>query len=1018
MADVHPRLAALAPRPPTPPKERIEKSAKFEQESIQFTTRFSDILGTPEDSPSSSAEYFGGSSERISKRVIFSPWTEYHKPPGDNEKDNGSNNHIRVLPPSRDCKSSKSILKPYLDICTPTSTGELSALGLGGDITTMLESATQHLASPSRNSRVDAYTALLGCLSAYDDIPDLQIASDKFLKLLNCIRRDILARTEEPDRLDTQLVTQALKLLTVLVSMPDLVRSLPDDFCSFIIEQSISSLEDQALPKIVITHYMHFVTQHKLAQQHLNTERMNRIIKALDGLSGNIKGNRIVGQRIMVYKRLLTQAKPAMISCGGIWIGHLISGMLSTFKDIRSRAIMFGTEASLLLGTTRSVSQAFIDTLNRESPEGRKVVDFLASRLTEMIDSKDDGIHVPQIWSIVILFLRSRRYQLERWQHLKPWLLIIQKCFNSSDTHIKFQANLAWSRLIYAVNLDSSTSLSMIKILRQPITPQLDRKSDLRTYKTSKHNKQIARSSYCTLLYYAFRPSASHAQIDRYWDEYISQMLPSDPSINAPDINHSCNILTALFSSMQPKIWDENRANANGPVKADELPCIDPKWVRSRAAEILKVFERLFQVADWQSRKDQEAPIVLAWRSFGTAIGEAGRKEVKVSMETMTAIAHILNTIKQFWLRDLKQKDAEGISHDVEKISHLFEEAVLKIGLIPFNEKRLTQSSQNSYEAAETPSSRSSRSQGPLSSPFVSILNLLVSTLEDFQIPKNYERVVEHLINISMRSTTSRRTQISILRDFALLITSSSCLFCRTKIIFWQLIAKSAGSVFRSRNAGEIHGDSPQYTGHEYKDAIKIMEVGVLLRSTEINVGWQELGSILVQALEQEIGDNGSILVFTEPLAETISQTQTADCNAFVLNSAVFLLKSTKWSYSRHEKERAYNLLWGVNPVVADKQPFFDPFKNLYSMVELLLNNSYAGFESISSTVIIDFLLAVTSMITSCPPSLAGTILKQIQKGAAAWIEDGKELIAMPTLRDDSANIYSAVRTVSNIMNR
>ena len=1016
MVDAHPRLASFAPRPPTPPKERTEKSAKFEQDTIQSTARLSGVLDTPEDSPSSSAEYFGRSSERVSKRVIFSPWTKYHRPLRDSGKNNDLNNQIRVLPPSRDCKSSKSILKPYLDIYTSASTGDLSTLGLGGDITTMLESATQHLASPSRNSRVDAYTALLGFLSTYDDIPDLQTVSDKFLKLLRCIRRDILARNEEHNCLDTQLATQALKLLTVLVTMPDLVGSLPDDFCSFIVEQSISSLEDHALPKIVVTHYMHFIMQHKLPRQHMNTDRMNRLIIALDGVAGNIKGNRIVAQRLMVYTRLLTQAKPAMISCAGTWIGHLISGMLSTFKDIRSRAIMFGMEASLLLGTIRSVSQAFIDTLNRESPEGKNVVDLLATRLTEMANSKDDGIHVPQIWSIVILFLRSRRHQLEGWQHLKPWLLIIQKCFNSSDTHIKFQANLAWSRLIFAVNLGSSPSSTIVKMLRQPIAPQLDRKSDLRAYKTSKHNKQIARSSYCTLLYYAFRPSATHNQFDQYWDEYISQMLPSDPSINILDVNHSCNILTALFSSPQPKIWDENRANANGPVKADELPCIDPKWVRSRAPNILKIFERLFQAADWQSRKDQEAPILLAWQSFATAIGEAGRKEVKVSMETMTAIAHILNTIKQFWLRDMKQNDAERMSHVVEKTGHLFDEALSKIGPIPFNEKRLIQTSQNSYEATETPSNRSSKSRGPMCSSFVSLLNLLVSTLEDFQIPKNYESVIEHLIKISMPSTTSRRTQISILRDFVRLIPPSSCFTSRAKVIFWQLIAKSAISVFGLPNAKEPHDESPQYTGHDYKDAIKILEVGVFLRSAEISPEWQDLVSILVQALEQEIGDEGATLVLVKPLAEAISQSQPANCNAFLLNSATFLLKSTKWSYLKYGKECAYKLLWGVSPV-ANKQLFFDPLNSLYPMVELLLKNSYADFESISSNVIVDFLLAVTSMIDSCPPSLVGIFLKQIQEGLAAWIEDVQEVINILDLEDDSANIYSTVKNNLYTMN-
>lgn len=1016
MVDVHPRLASFAPRPPTPPKERIGNIAKLEQDSTLFTSRSNGVLDTPEESPSSSAEYFGGSSERVSKRVNFSPWTKYHKPPGNSSKRDGSNNQIRILPPSRDCKSSKSILKTCHDIYMPAA-GDLSVLSLDGDITSMLESAAQHLASPSRNSRVDAYTALLGCLSAYDGIPDLQITIDKLIDLLKCVRRDVLARTEENGVLDTQLVTQALKLLTALVSRPDFVRLVPDDFCSFIIEQSLLSVEDHALPKIVVIHYMHFVVQQKLPPQYMNADRINRLMKALDGVVGNIKGNRIVGQRLMVYKRLLTEAKSAMISCGETWIGHLISGMLSTFRDVRSRAIAFGIEASLSLGTVKSVSQAFLDTLNRESPEGRKVADFLASRLTEMASSKDEGNHVPQMWSVVILFLRSRRRQLEGWQHLKSWLLIIQKCFNSSDTQTKFQANLAWSRLIFAINLDPLTSPSMVRMLRQPIATQLDRKSDPRAYKTSKYNKQIARSSYCTLLYYAFRPSATHTHFDQYWNDYIWQMLPSDSSTAVLDIDHSCNILTALFSSTQPKIWDENRANLDGPVKADELPCIDSKWIRSRSAEVLKVFQRLFQAADWHLRQDQEAPILLAWRSFGTAIGEAGRKEVKVSIETMTAIAHMLNTLQSFWLRDLKQKTAEEISHIIKKIDILFNEAVIRIGLIPFNEKRLAQSSQNSYEATETPSSRFGEHKGPSSSSFVSLLNFLVSTLEDCQIPENFELIINHVMSISMSLTTTRKTQISILKDFAQLISSDVRQLSKARVIFWQLIAKSAESIFGLPKVKECsHGDSPQYTGHDYKDVIKIMEVGVLLRSTEIKARWQSLGSILIQALEQEMGDESVNTIFIEPLAETITQSQSADFDEILLSFAVFLLKSTKWSSLRHEKHHAHKLL-GDASLTPHKHSSPDHFNNIFLMVDVLLKTSYTFFEKISSGVLIEFLSAATSAIASCPPSLIVTALMQIQKGIAVWTEDGKEILAVTDLKVDYSNIFYQVRNFSNTLN-
>lgn len=1009
MVDVHPRLASFASHPPTPPRQRSNDKAKSVFDNIQLADITHELFpNTPNDSPSSSAEKCGDYSERGSKRVGFSPWTKYHKPPSNNSKSYGLDDQMKILPPSKDCKSSKSILKRHSNASTPRPASDLPPLGLGGDISAMLESTLQHLESHSRSSRVDAYSALLGCLSAYDDVPGPEALSQKLSDLLNYIRRDILAKNEGADSLDTQLVSQALKLLMVFVSTSGLAGSIPDDFYSFIVEQSISNLEDRAMPKILVIHYLQLLTQESLSNQHMQTDRANRLMLALDGVVSKIKGNRIVGQRLMVYKRLLTQTKSTMVTCAETWVDHLISGMLSTFKDIRFRAIAFGTEASLLLGTIRSVSQVFVDTLNRESPEGRKVVDFLASRLTEMTDDKDEGIHVPQIWSIVILFLRGRKRQLEAWEHLKPWLFIIQKCFNSSDAKIKYQANLAWNRLIFTINLDSSTSSSMIKMLRQPIVPQLERRIDLKASKPSKNAKQIARSSYCTLLYYAFRPSATHAQYDQYWEEYVSQTLPSSPSNSDPDLSHSCNILAALFSSKQPKVWDENRANTNCPITPEELPCLDPKWIRIRAPVILTVFEKLFQTAVWQPEKKVDAPILIAWRSFGTAIGEASSKEVKTSMETMTAIAHILNAIKRFWQQDLQKKGGQEVFYLIEKVGCLFNEAASKIGTIPFNEKRLTQSFQNSYEAAETPSGRCNRQQGPLRSPVLSFLSLLASSLEDHQITKNYTDIVEHLVNTSICSTATRRTQIGILQDFTHLLSFGSRPDSKAKRILWQHIAKAAAFAFVSSKATDAHDDSPPSIGHDYRDAVKILDVALSLRSTEAIMDWKSLGNTLIHSLVEEVGTDGVTIILTEPLAASICRLHPIGCDDFLIQSAVFLLRTARWPQSRKATERTRKLLWGVTSMPT-KSTSIDLLDQLYLMANSLLISSYTALKSIPSSSVADLILAITSLISSCPSSLKVDFLKQIHPGAALWIKDDKGLVPISGPGDGLPNLEPAV---------
>lgn len=1016
--DHRPRLATFATRPPTPPRQRTLNSPEPLQDTDHFLKVAQDsILDTPEESPASSAEYFGRSPEKRSKRVGFSPWTKFHKPMGNGSKIFGLENQIRVLPPSRECKSStKSILKPSTEFAGVSSMGVLPHLDQHSSISRMLDSVTQHLASNSQNSRIDAYTALLGCLSAYDDVPDFQELVEKLPDLTNYICRDVSVKNEETGSLNTHLVAQALKLFTFFVDTPGISDALTDDFCSFMMEQALISFEDERVPKIVTTHYMLLLAKQNFAPKHIGPDRMNRLITGLDNVASKIKGNRVVWQRLMIYRRLLTQAKSLMIARIGDWIDHLITGMLSTTKEIRSWAISLGLEASLSLGTTKVVSQACVDMFNRESPEGKKVVDCVASRLSQMANSKDDGIHVPQIWVIVILFLRSRRNQLESWEHLKPWLLIIQKCFNSGEPQIKFQANMAWNRLVFAMNLDMSTSPAMVKMLRQPVASQLDRKND---QKVSKHAKLIARSSYCNLLYYAFRPSATHAQLDQYWEEYISQMPPFRQCINSADVDLTCDILAALFSSSQPKVWDENRANIKEAIKPGELPCLDPRWVRMRSAKIFKIFKNLLTIADWHPRKEQEVPILKAWRSLLTALGEASNKEVKVSMETMAAIANLVNTIKYFWQHSLKQKqalDGQGLSNLIDRFELLVNEAVAKFGSIPFTEKRLVRSSKDSFEAAETPSNRAMRSQAPLSSPVSSLLDLVVSSVGQ-KVTDNFMRAVGNLVDLALHSATSRRTQLAILRDLIEPVSYDEQLVSTGRVCLWKLAAKAAIMASEPPKAHENRADSPQNVGYEYRDASKILEIAIRHHSTEAITEWLDLAANISYWLKQEIGDEAVVLMVIEPLAAVLDQTNIPENYSFNLTSALFLLENTRWPESRQTIDRARKMLWGVG-LVSQKNASLDPFDHLYSMTNTMLNTAYSQFQSTRISMIKDLISAVTTFISSCPPALKIVLLKRIQNGLSIWIEDAEELLKKSSSIYDSTSLYGIVSIEILVMGR
>lgn len=996
MTGFAPGLAPIAARPPTPPKENTAKASP--SNGFGSTSTGHVFLHTPDESPSSSADYFRDSTGKAQKRVGFTLLgTKYHRfSVGGQESD--SDGQIRQLPRSKDCKSSKSILKVSTDNAGDPSSNDLLAFD-NSNLPAMLRSTTHHLASASRSSRLDAYSTLLACLSAYDEVPEDRDLAEKIAEITGYIRRDVVAKNEGNESLDIPLATQALKLVTTFLCTPVMAAMFPEDFCSFILERSILSVEDEASSKTLVFHYMHLLEKQKFASKYMTTDRANRLILALDSVTAQVKGNRVIRLRLMIYQRLLGQARILMISRVASWIDYLVSGMLSTIKDIRARAIIFGVEASLQLGTISSVSQACLDIFNRTSADGMTVVDSVSSRLIEMANSKEDGIHVPQIWSVVVIFLRSRRRQLECWEHLKAWLVIIQRCFNSSDGQTKLQANMAWNRLIFAINLDTSTSNSMAKMLRQPIVSQLERKS------SDKNSKQIARSSYCILLYYALRPSATHAQLDQYWDLYVYQILPSCFTATKNDVNHACDILSALFSgNAKSNIWEENKAN-NGLINPRDLPCVDPKWARLRTSSIMQVFDKLFDAADWQLSEDGDAPIVLAWRSFTLALANAGGKEVKVSMDAMNAVAHIMNEMKLLLERsnlklarerhtlaiDIASKEDQ--SEIFQKIRILINETVAKIGNIPFLERRLIRTSQDSFEATETPSRRSSRDFGSLDSPVAHLLNLLLRNVQHMPIATNYIDALRTVLNISLQSTASRRTQLGILRNLGRLITSENVRQKEASIIFWGLLAESTSSALKQPQQNEVHNDSPRYPGHEFRDVVKILELGIQLRSNRNESKWHELHTQTINILREDVGDEAIGLVIIEPLAGVISNDDEI-CDELVLAAAAFMLEAVRWPQSPQLTKSVQHRLWGVVHV-APKAVSQDPFDKLYSMVGALLSSSFASLEMLPSATVGTFIAATAKMIASCPPQFIGMVLFRIQQGMAPWIEDAKGIMSV-----------------------
>ena len=1003
MVDVAKPLAPFLRRPPTPPKDTY-----CGHNGLQSDLTGKPALDTPEESPSSSTEYFKDTSGKARKRVVISGYKQFYRPPDSSNKGYDSDD-LRQLPPSRECKSARSILKQPIGLATFDGGSDLVTLD-SSSLPIMLRSAAQHMACESRSSRLDAYNSLSACLSTYEDLPEPQELTENVVAITGFIKRDVSQRVSENTAVDIQLATQAIKLLITFVSIPNLAANVPDSFRHYIIDQAIASIVDHKSPKILVSHYLHLLEKQKFGPKAMTGERVNKLLTVLEDLTTRVKGARIVSHRLMIYQRLLGQARPVMATRVSSWIKNLIGSLLSSVRDVRMRAIHFGMDAALQLGTSNTVSQGCLDVVNSQSSEGKKLIDLLCARMTEMVNSKDEGQHVPQIWSVVILFLRSRRRQLESWEHMVPWIKLMEKCFNSGDHQIKYEAHIAWRRLIFALNIGPHTSPSITKVLKTPIVPLLERKSSEKyTDINPDLSKQHARATYCTLLYYAFRPDTAHRQLDEHWEMFVADILPKSFAASKSGVELACGILASLLSSEgQSRVWHDNKANMNGQVKTNELPSIDPKWIRSRVQRVMQVLDKLFLLAEWDSSGDQLSPVMLVWRSFMTALAAACSKEIKTSTETLNALAQIVNQIKRFTHRRC-DGDVLG-SEMLERTNALIEIAIDKLGILAFNEKRIVLTAQHSFEAAsETPSGRLKMNPASLNSATYHLLRLILSQpIDPESLPSR--SLVARLLLIATQSTHTRHGQLSLLRNLArMCVDNDDAIPSESRLLLWQTIGSAAHSALQMQRTLETYAGSPVHPGHEYRDTVKILELGFLLHSDECIEVWNELYQRLIGTLEEEIGAAGTALMVIEPLASVIHQSLGEQAKSFSLNAAVKVIEYIRWPQGRQLLERTQAQLWGTVPALP-KSSASDLPDSIYSFITAVMASNYTVMSQMSSSSVVSLITAITSCIHSCPPSLRPKLLNKAQHGLAHWIEDAQELLTGPR-----REAFLQVRYIGNV---
>lgn len=664
----------LLPSPPPDSSLRGHMSGLFSRGIVDKLA--SNVFSDPPDSD-------GDPAGR--KRVGFLPWTTNILEPQLSTPDSEVPPSLKSLPPSRDCQLTvRPILKPSLS--------SQSVFGLDGQNEKKsplenMDSLLRNLAVNERSSSVDAYQTMTSLIRTYDEAPEQDVLQKKTTQLQKHIKRDLtvldipIDNQPSEERLSMgNLIVSAMKVLVTMVWSPAYSPYLSDDFRAWSVDRAIRVLKDHLAPKNVLLHYMHLLATQNFRSSIITQTRVQRILEALHELTEHISGKAVVAERLLVYQKLIQQSKQAMKARPDMWVKHLFTAMGHSFKEVRSNALSAGTEACGVYSGPGSVAVAARAAL-AEVTNDRTLSASVTNRLERILAAKDEANQIPQIWTLVILLCNGGQQKLDSWQQLPDWLKLIQRCFNSSDTTVRNQAFLAWNRL-YLIARPHEASEKVVSMLAKPAMVQLERTVN---NQASKGARGVVISSYCMLMYYAFRPSASPSQYSRMWNEFVVKLMTrSFLSSSGSNCDLSCRILAALFYSSVSKtrVWNENRANENAALDPQELPSIDCKWVRSKTASILSIFQLVVDYSSFglsESMSDQ-AYAPQAWRNLMRAIKESTSKEITPSADTKSAFSSIVN-----FLRPVSDEDESSTKHPVDRarrLSLLAKIAIDELGLL------------------------------------------------------------------------------------------------------------------------------------------------------------------------------------------------------------------------------------------------------------------------------------------------------------------------------------------------
>ncbi|OLN86815.1 Telomere length regulator protein rif1 [Colletotrichum chlorophyti] len=1020
------RLESLPPRPPTPPRETSQTVATSSKKLLVLPPSSDPrlTLHTPPSvhSPVSGAESTNPSVRRERKRVGFSAKAQYNEPPKYPVANVPNKRFPLSVPSSTQPKPVKGILKQTSSPSPLNGSVTADAKAVTVNISDMLESTVKQLAGADRDSKRDAYTTLVMALKTSNNLPDRIALQSKMGLFVQFIQRDITLKNANMGSPDAPLVNNALSLLATFLHFPAIASTIPSDFGVFFIDHCIRSFEDPVTPKDVARHLMHAVATQDFSSKVMTSDRVRRLISALRSIEDHLKGKSIVMSRILIYRRLVQQSRHLM-AVHSDWLNDLFTDMLSTVRDLRSAAISLGFEAAYTFGKEKSLSRKVMELFDT-SIEEMKFAEYYHRRLHAMAKDKEDKqltAAVPRIWSVIILFLRC---PLDRWQFFNQWLQLIQMSFNNNDhPQTKQEANLAWNRFVWSMHTEGQSFTKLLPTLYQPLGSQLKSKY------TSKHIREVVFASVCNLLYYTFRPGTNTSLLDSYWDACVKPITePPKATARNPDVvdehmRQATLILIGLFDSKTPRIWREERIRDTTLTRPGELPPIDPKWLRHNSA---RVFQAIDPIMDrhFLELSDKTSQVHRLWRTLVGAVVSAASKEIKVSVDTTAFISQMYGLLLKHWengLTDIKDANPETAVRFLTSARELVTVTVEALGLLPFTEKMITLGNLQIFTPVSTPSHKPLENTGDTRTPLQHLFGLVSRLPPGIADNEDFVDFFRTVFNPFLAAKTAK-SRAEMAQEILSVSPTWSAPIAHPPYAPWVYAAEClAATISMSQNSdGTTSSAGEPVLGHEYRIVVRLLERGWKEYPNLPWQHWSTLFLLLSNRAAEEAGEAGRALGAIEPVAKVLRESLPTDRAVPISSKTIVataeLLSVATHPLDRHAVEAARRRLWGT-AITGPRSSSFDPFDNLYKLVNELLERLYeAGGHGSLDGAVATFLKEVREFLARCNLELVPRTLSCLETGVAIWIRDSQGILKTRQSPATSEGVKLLWETVSKMI--